>query len=137
MGKGCIKKGSDYKSLIMTQYMLRMYERMYVRVHVLPSAAPAELNPPKILFPAPPPPPPAPALLGDVDGPMPKKDDSLEVVEGGGVGIVLPLRVFVTCCVLKPWLLDPCVLPDMDPEDLTGAPVYDSREGVLKVRVVD
>ena len=82
-------------------------------LYVSPRAAPAELNPPKMLFPAPPPPPPPPPPLGEVVGPIPKKDDSLEVVEGGGIGIMFPLSVLVTvagpwpCCVPNPWLLEP------------------------------
>ena len=72
-------------------------------MHVSPSAAPAELSPPSmLLFPPPPPPPAAPLPLGEVDGPIPKKEDSLEVVEGGGVGTILPLSVLVTGCGLKP-----------------------------------
>ena len=93
-----------------------------------PRAAPAELNPPRILFPAPPPPPPP---LGEVVGPIPKKDDSLEVVEGGGIGMVFPLSVLVTvtgpCCVPNPWLLEPCVLPETDPDDRPGAPAYENK----------
>ena len=73
---------------------------MSVLMYVSPNAAPAELKPPRILLPAPPPATPPP--FGDVDGPIPKKDDSFEVVEGGGVGIVFPLRVLMTGCVLNP-----------------------------------
>lgn len=75
---------------------------MYVCMHVSPSAAPAELSPPRMLLPPPPPPPAAPLPLGEVDSPMPKKEESLEEAEGGGVGMVFPLSVLVTGCGLKP-----------------------------------
>jgi hypothetical protein len=76
-----------------------MNDIMYVCMHVSPSAAPAELSPPRMLLP---PPPAAPLPLGDVEGPIPKKEESLEEAEGGGVGTMFPLSVLVTGCGLKP-----------------------------------